>query len=285
MNVLLISNISLFVMENPDSKCVRCDVAVVVWRPILPAESAMPDKFQEYWNKNIDQWGHKYFDVSHGHETFDRPAWFTAIYNATAGKLERKLMKERYRRTIAFLDEYVKHGLVFSDLGCGTGIFVVEAAKRGAVVNAVDFSESSLSTTRKTVARYAPDAEVTFIQADVQTGALPKSDVTLAMGVTPYLTDIEAFLSNALPKTKILCCQYTDPNSWASLIRRALPVLDVRSLQCYSKDEISALYAKYGGTLCRRERFASGYIDVVANVEHLHMNLGHAQKVNRGQPR
>ena len=78
-------------------------------------------------------------------------------------------MKERYRWTIAFLDEYVKPGTVFSDLGCGTGIFVVEAAKRGGIVNAVDFSESSLVATRRAVETCAPDAKVTYVRADVQT--------------------------------------------------------------------------------------------------------------------
>ena len=93
----------------------------------------------------------------------------TALYNATAGRLERKLMKERNRRTIAFLDEHVKPGTVFSDLGCGTGIFVVEAAKRGGIVSAVDFSESSLVATRRGVETCAPDAKVTYVRADVQT--------------------------------------------------------------------------------------------------------------------
>lgn len=229
---------------------------------------------QDYWDKNIEKWAEKYLDISHGHETFDRPSWFTAAYNATIGRLERRLMKERYRRTIAFLDRYVKPGVVFSDLGCGTGIFVVEAAKRGAVVNAVDFSESALNATRKTVGMYAPDAKVTFIQADVQAGELPRSDVTLAMGVTPYLTDIEAFISNALPKTKVMCCQFTDPHNWASRVRRVVPMLDVRSLQCYSREEVDAAYRQSGGVKCEREKFASGFIDVVANIEHLDQQKG-----------
>jgi precorrin-6B methylase 2 len=227
----------------------------------------MAEKYQDYWDRNINQWGDKYLEISHGHETFDRPAWFTAVYNATIGVLERRLMKERYRRTIAFIDEYVQPGTVFSDLGCGTGIFVVDAAKRGAVVNAIDFSESSLNTSRRTVSTYVPDAAVTFTQANIQVDELPKSDVTLVMGVTPYLSDVEAFMANALPKTGVMCVQYTDPNHWASRIRRALPLLDVRSLQCYDKNMISSLYAKHGGVLCRRDNFASGYIDVVANVE------------------
>lgn len=229
----------------------------------------MPEQFKDYWDKNIDKWGEKYLDISHGHETFDRPAWFTTLYNATAGRLERRLMKERYRLTIALLDRYLKPGMVFSDLGCGTGIFVVEAARRGAIVNAVDFSESSLAATRRNVEMNAADANVTYTQADLQTDTLPQSDLSLAMGVTPYLTDINAFIENALPRTAILCVQYTDPSHWASRIRHAIPALDVRSLQCYDKDSVYQSYRKNSGILYDRKNFASGYIDEVANFHRI----------------
>ena len=227
----------------------------------------MAEKYLDYWNENIDRWGDKYLEISHGQESFDRPAWFVAAYNATIGRIERRLMKERYKRTVNFIHEHVTPGISFSDLGCGTGIFVVEAARRGAIVTAVDFSESSLQTTRKTVANHAPDASVTYVQADVQKASLPRVDVTLAMGITPYLTDIDAFLFNVLPCTKLLCCQYTDPQHWASVIRRTFPVLDVRSLQCYGKEYIDALYRKNGALLLKREPFASGYIDVVTTAQ------------------
>ena len=216
----------------------------------------MPEQFQDYWDKNIDKWADKYLDISHGHETFDRSALFAALYNSTIGRLERRLMKERYLRTMDFLNRSLQPGMVFSDLGCGTGIFVVEAARRGASVNAVDFSKSSLEATRRTVEMHAPDAKVTYIQADLENVDLPQSDVTLAMGVTPYLTDIKAFITNALPKTAIMCVQYTDPDHWASRIRKTFPVLDVRSLQCYGQAEIQAIYLQHGGVLQSRKPFA-----------------------------
>lgn len=234
----------------------------------------MSENFKQYWDRNIENWGGKYLDISHGHETFDRPAWFTAAYNATIGHLERRLMKERYRRTLAFLDRYLKPGDTFSDLGCGTGIFVIEALRRGAShVNAVDFSESSLSATRQAVERHFPAASVSYTRADLQTGEIPLSSVSLAMGVTPYMTDIAAFIANAVPKTKVLCVQYTDPKHWASRIRTSIPALDVRSLQCHDKSRIDALYFKHGGIKFERDGFASGYIDVVANIEHLYADL------------
>jgi predicted RNA methylase len=224
----------------------------------------MADDFRKYWDRNIEQWGDKYGEVSHGNETFDRPALFTFAYNSTIGRIERRLMKERYRRTIGFLDLYVKPGVVLSDIGCGVGVFVIEALKRGAIeVNAIDFSSIALQATREAVDARTPGAKVNFIQADAQKDDLPTSDVALTMGVTPYFTDIEGFLSRALGSTKVLCCYFTDPKHWASRIRRALPVFDVRSLQCYDAEFIDTIYARHRSVRLDRRKFASGYIDVV----------------------
>jgi SAM-dependent methyltransferase len=150
-------------------------------------KTIMTGNYENYWNKNIDLWADKYLEISHGGETFDRPSWFTGLYNATIGRVERRLMKQRYALTVEFIEEYVKPGTRFSNLGCGPGIFVVEAARRGAIVNAVDFSESSLKAARRIVERNAQGASITFIQADLQKNPVPKADVTLAMGVTPYI--------------------------------------------------------------------------------------------------
>jgi SAM-dependent methyltransferase len=218
--------------------------------------------YRAYWDRNIDRWGELYLDISHGHETFAGPAWYSRLYNASIGRIERREMAERYVRTIAFIDAYVKPGMVFSDLGCGTGIFVVRALQRGAVVNAIDFSPAALEITKQNVLKYCPDGRVTYRQADVQANELPISDVTLAMGLTPYLTDLAGFMERALPKTKLLFCLYVDSQHWANRIRTALPFLNVRRLQCYAKNDIDILYTRHGWTLKDRQLFATGYIDL-----------------------
>jgi SAM-dependent methyltransferase len=224
-----------------------------------------PDRdYRAYWERNIDAWGEFYLDISHGQETLAGPRWFSALYRATVGRLERRLMAERYARTIAFLDAYVKPGMVVSDLGCGTGIFVVEALRRGASVNAIDFTASAVDITRKNVAKYCPNGNVKYHQLDVQRDAIPLSDVTLAMGLTPYLTDLPGFLQHALPRTKLMFCLYVDSNHGANRIRRLVPILNVRNLQCFAREEIDRLYAEHGWTLKERRAFATGFIDLAA---------------------
>lgn len=220
------------------------------------------ESYKAYWDRNIDNWSELYLDISHGHETYDRPAWFTRAYHATIGKHERRLMAQRYALTLDFIDKNVTPGSVLSDLGCGTGIFTVEALRRGASVNAIDFSDSSLRTTERTVAKHFPEGKVVYQQANVQTDTLPTSDVTLAMGLAPYLSDIGAFLDRALPATKTMLCLYMDPDHWANRLRSTLPFLNVRELQFADKSEVDRHYARHGWTLVERKPFATGYVDL-----------------------
>jgi len=218
--------------------------------------------YKQYWEENIAQWGELYLDISHGHEKFSGPVWYSSAYHASIGRLERKLMAQRYEITKAFIDQYVKPGTTFSDLGCGTGIFTVQALQKGAKVNAIDFSKSALEITQRNVLKYAPEGEILFQQADVQADELPESDISLAMGLTPYLTDLPAFMQHVLPKTKLLYCLFIDPSHWANRLRGLLPFLNVRGLRCHAKSQVDKLYAQHGWRLVQRRVFATGYIDL-----------------------
>ena len=218
-----------------------------------------------YWDKNIDKWGELYLDISHARETLSGPPWFASVYQATIGRLERRLMAQRYALTLEFLDKHVRSGTVLTDLGCGTGLFVVHAARRGATVHAVDFAPKALELTRANVGRHCPESRVMYHELDVQKSEAPESDVTLAMGLTPYLSDISGFLGHVLPRTKLLYCLYVDPAHWANRVRRILPFMNVRSLRSYPRAAIDAEYRKHGWRLVERRSFASGYVDLASS--------------------
>ncbi len=218
--------------------------------------------YREYWDKNIENWAKFYLDISHGDEKLYAPGWLGSLYNGTIARHEAQLMRERFSLTLAFMDKHVKPGMVFADIGCGTGIFVVEALKRGASVQAIDFSKRALEVTKTNVERHAPGGKVEYHQADIQVDTLPTSDVAIMVGVAPYLADIDKALDRVLSSTGLLFGHFVDPDHWANRLRRVVPMLNVRRLIFHDRREVDACYASHDFVLEDRKSFATGYMDV-----------------------
>lgn len=222
------------------------------------------NKAKEYWEKNISEWGKFYHEIAHSDEKLDAPGWLTPLYRRFITPIEAKVMTERFRLTIDFIDRFVVSKTVAVDIGCGTGIFTVEMLKRGAFVKAVDIAESSLRLTRSLVEDLVPDAthRVEYLQVDVSQQRLPESDVALAMGVTPYVEDLGSFYENILPTTNVLYCLILDPYNWANLVRRFLPFLNVRHLHWFDRRLVDSLLAKHNWRLISRRNLGTGFLDI-----------------------
>ncbi|MBI3044304.1 MAG: methyltransferase domain-containing protein [Betaproteobacteria bacterium] len=228
---------------------------------------ASPEKTRKYWDENIDKWADLYLDISHSHESLQAPGWLDFIYKKFIVPHEAKLMTERYRLTMSFIEQFIGEGSVAVDVGCGTGIFTVEMLRRGARVKAVDFAQKSLDLTRALVERIIPDkvGNIEYLLMDVSKQRLPASDAVLAMGVTPYFQEIAPFYDNVLPTTKIFYCLVLDPSHWANRIRRILPFLNVRGMYWFSKSEVDSILARHDWQLIQRTPFATGYLDLARN--------------------
>ena len=222
------------------------------------------NRTKEYWDKNIKNWGKLYLDISHFNEELVGPKWLNLLYHLFITPLEARLMAERYALTIDFIDQHVHPGTVAADIGCGTGVFTVEMLRRGARVKAIDISERSLSITKSLVEQLVPDhaQSVEFFQLDASLQKLPESDVALAMGVTPYAENLEPFYDNILPTTRVFYCLTLDPRHWANIIRKLLPMLNVRNMRCFDRQTVDALLEKHDWRLIERRNFASGYLDL-----------------------
>ena len=218
----------------------------------------------EYWNQNIEKWGKLYLKISHSEERLNAPRWLEFLYHLIVTPIEARLMTERFKLTMRFIEQHIKSEMVAIDLGCGTGIFTVEILKRGASVIAVDYAQSSLDLTRKAVEELVPNLthRIKYLLADVSCQALPSSDIVLVMGVTPYVENISNFLGNILPNTQMLYCLFLDPKYWANRVRKYIPLLNVRSSRCFDKYFIDELYRKHEWNLINRQNFASGYLDL-----------------------
>lgn len=225
--------------------------------------------YKNYWNKNVEEWGNLYLEISHGHESFHCSKFLGILYNKFIIPIEANLMKVRYQKTMNFIDKYVSKNITVSDIGCGTGIFAVHCLKKGARVNLIDISESSLNITRHNICVEVPDSQkkTSYYLMDAQKCQLPKSEVSIAVGVLPYIEDVEAFFSNALSQTDILFCQFSSSHNPFNWLRRYCKFLNVRNLQFQSKDECKEISARHGFEMVECERFATGYLMILQRVK------------------
>ena len=154
---------------------------------------------KDYWDKNIERWGQFYLEESHLGEEFYSSKFVSFIYRIFIVPIESRLMEKRFKLTMDFVENFSKPGITIADVGCGTGIFTVEMLKRGARVKALDLSTVSLEATQKNVEREVPEFAnaVEYIHSDLSVVSMPKVDVALAMGVTPYVTDITNFMTTS----------------------------------------------------------------------------------------
>ena len=216
--------------------------------------------YEKYWDENISRWGDLYLKISHGHETLEGSKIVGWIYNRVIVPYESYLMKIRYQKTIDFIEEYVKDGITVNDIGCGTGIFSVECLMRGAKVNALDISQTSLDQTSMNIEAKCPQLSVNIFcyKYDVQKEMPPESDCTICVGVMPYIDDTESFLENLLTPTRIAFIQFSSSNSPSNVVRRVLPFLNVRRLKFQTEKTITEIADGLGFNKISSNKFATG---------------------------
>ena len=162
-------------------------------------------------------------------------------------------MKRRFRLTNDFIDSYLLPECSFNDLGCGAGMFTIAALEKGSHVNAIDFAETSLNTTLEAATRNNRNTKnLNIVKLDLRFETPPFANVTIAMGVAPYIEDVEDFLVRILSSTDVFCCNFIDQNHPLNWLRRMLPVLNVRKLYFHSPKEFSHIVFANGFSIISR---------------------------------
>ena len=106
----------------------------------------------------------------------------------------RKSMHRRFQQTFQECGDVGNKSVL--DIGCGSGRYSVEFARRGArVVVGIDFAERMLDLARGLAERQGVGQVCKFIKADFFTyNFQDKFDICVAIGVLEYLSDPQAFL-------------------------------------------------------------------------------------------
>jgi SAM-dependent methyltransferase len=113
----------------------------------------------------------------------------------------RKAVFERY--TITFEQAGDVRGKKILDVGCGSGVYSVDFARRGAQrVVGVDFSGNMLKLARQEAEQHGVADRCEFIQADfLELDLEEKFDISIAMGVFDYVPDQVTFLRKMVALT------------------------------------------------------------------------------------
>lgn len=125
------------------------------------------------------------------HSLFSR--WFNRTF--------RKAIFDRYNITFAQAGDVTNKAIL--DVGCGSGIYSVDFARRGARrVVGVDFSGNMLRLAQLEAARYNVADRCEFIQEDfMKLSTKDRFDISIAIGVFDYLPNPVPFLKKLISLT------------------------------------------------------------------------------------
>ena len=195
---------------------------------------------------------------------------FDAIYTGRKSPLRRLLdrllrwdMYERYRLTFEECDDVM--GKTVLDVGCGSGRYAIEFARRGAArVVGVDFAEKMIDTAIELAEEWGVGDVCSFIKTDfLQHRFDERFELVLAIGLFDYIKTPEPMLRKmkALTSEKIIA---TFPVAWTY----RMPIRKIRLgiLGCpvyfYTRNRVEELLSEAGFCSLKIQRVGHIYFAV-----------------------
>jgi ubiquinone/menaquinone biosynthesis C-methylase UbiE len=209
-------------------------------RPKQPEEQGVVKKHQLDMVRNRFESEALDFDAIYRQDRGIFHTWFNRTF--------RKPVFERYEITFQTVGD--PRGKTILDIGCGSGIYGVNFALKGArCVLGIDFSSQMIKLARRRASEYGVEHICQFEQADFLTIDLQDSfDFSIAMGVFDYLPDPVTFLQRMKAVTS---GQSIISLPGHSLIRESLRKLRYRLLSkggvfFYSRGDIENIVRQAG---------------------------------------
>ncbi|MCX6354796.1 MAG: class I SAM-dependent methyltransferase [Candidatus Aureabacteria bacterium] len=187
----------------------------------------------------------KYFDSGAGA--------FDSIYTGKKGwlgilldRIFRKDMRERFEETMRECRNV--RGTPILDVGCGSGRYAIELARRGAQVTGVDVSGEMLTIARTIARENGLIDRCTFLEGDFQSLKLERPfSVTLAIGLFDYIPSPVSPLGKMRELTEgKLIATFPRLWTWRAPLRKARLALRGCPVYFYRRKRIGDLLRESG---------------------------------------
>jgi len=193
---------------------------------------------------------------------------FDSIYRSNKSFTQRlvdyffhDVMYRRYELTLELCGKDLTGKRVL-DIGCGSGRYAIEMARRGAEVVGLDFAPAMVELARKLSDEAGVAERCNFEQCDFLNWSEPHSfDICIGIGFFDYIQEPEVFLQriHALNPSRAIFSfpiRWTlrTPTRWARLNLNNCPVY------FYGKNQITALMKGAGWDYCNIDTLSRDYL-------------------------
>lgn len=219
----------------------------------------MPSPVVESTRSLGDEQVRRYFDGTA--ERFDaiyRPD--KALPQELVDRLFRGVVRRRFRLTFELCGDMA--GKRVLDVGCGSGRYAVECARRGAEVVGVDFAPAMIAMAGQAAAAAGVAGRCRFVAGDfLQWGDPDHFDLCLALGFFDYTPAPEAFMRRIreLSREQVV---FSFPIRWT--IRSLSRWLRLRLARCpvyfYREPQVRRLLAATGWQRAALHRLSRDYL-------------------------
>jgi ubiquinone/menaquinone biosynthesis C-methylase UbiE len=153
-------------------------------------------------------------------------------------------------------------GRTFLDVGCGSGVYCLELARRGAArVTGLDIADAMLDLCRAAAAGEGLDTRCDFVRADLmQLNPAAPFDVTLGIGLFDYVADPLPLLRKMREVTRDrVILSFPRLNTWRAPVRWLRLSLRGCEVHFYTERRIRRLLAGAGLQVQRFEQVGKLY--------------------------
>jgi ubiquinone/menaquinone biosynthesis C-methylase UbiE len=185
-----------------------------------------------------------------------------------SGVLDRVFRRDMYERFEFAMDASDPvAGRTFLDVGCGSGVYCLELARRGAArVTGLDIADAMLDVCRAAADREGLGTRCDFVRGELlQLRPDAPSDVTLGIGLFDYLADPLPVLRKMREVTRDrVILSFPRLNTWRAPVRWVRLSLRGCEVHFYSERRVRQLLSDAGLKVQRFEQVGKLYCIVAA---------------------